>query len=76
MGGQVGFAALDVTNPEPLPPGHRLWSIPNVLISPHSASTVLRENSRITQIFVHNLTCWIETRRTEMKNVLDTRLMY
>jgi phosphoglycerate dehydrogenase-like enzyme len=28
-------AALDVTDPEPLPPGHPLWSAPNVLISPH-----------------------------------------
>ena len=28
-------AALDVTDPEPLPPGHPLWSCPNVLISPH-----------------------------------------
>jgi phosphoglycerate dehydrogenase-like enzyme len=28
-------AALDVTDPEPLPPGHPLWRAPNVLISPH-----------------------------------------
>jgi len=28
-------AALDVTDPEPLPPGHRLWSTPGVLVSPH-----------------------------------------
>jgi phosphoglycerate dehydrogenase-like enzyme len=28
-------AALDVTEPEPLPAGHPLWSIPGVLISPH-----------------------------------------
>ena len=72
----VAFAALDVTNPEPLPPDHPLWSMPNVLISPHSASTVHRENARITQIFIHNLTCWIEGRRGDMRNILDTRLMY
>jgi phosphoglycerate dehydrogenase-like enzyme len=72
----IAFAALDVTDPEPLPPGHKLWSLPNVLISPHSASTVRRENARITQIFLHNLTCWIEGRRQDMKNILDTRLMY
>lgn len=29
-------AALDVTDPEPLPPGHPLWSAPNVLITPHA----------------------------------------
>jgi phosphoglycerate dehydrogenase-like enzyme len=74
--GQLAFAALDVTDPEPLPPGHPLWRMKNVLISPHSASTVRRENARITQIFLHNLTCWIEGRRADMKNVLDTRLMY
>ena len=28
-------AALDVTDPEPLPDGHRLWKSPNLLISPH-----------------------------------------
>ena len=72
----VSFAALDVTDPEPLPPDHPLWTLPNVLISPHSASTVTRENARITNIFSHNLTCWIEGRRQDMRNVLDTRLMY
>jgi phosphoglycerate dehydrogenase-like enzyme len=30
-------AALDVTDPEPLPDGHPLWSLPNVLVSPHVA---------------------------------------
>jgi phosphoglycerate dehydrogenase-like enzyme len=36
-------AALDVTDPEPLPAGHPLWSTPNVLISPHvgGASTAM-----------------------------------
>ncbi|WP_354637886.1 2-hydroxyacid dehydrogenase [Kitasatospora camelliae] len=32
-------AALDVTDPEPLPPGHPLWTAPNTLISPHAAAT-------------------------------------
>jgi phosphoglycerate dehydrogenase-like enzyme len=30
-------AALDVTDPEPLPPGHELWRLPNALITPHVA---------------------------------------
>ncbi|WP_372470817.1 NAD(P)-dependent oxidoreductase [Saccharothrix luteola] len=33
-------AALDVTDPEPLPSGHPLWKCPGVIISPHSARTV------------------------------------
>ena len=38
------LAALDVTDPEPLPPGHTLWSTPGVLITPHvgGASTAFR----------------------------------
>jgi phosphoglycerate dehydrogenase-like enzyme len=34
------LAALDVTDPEPLPPDHPLWSAPNVIITPHVAGTV------------------------------------
>lgn len=37
--GLIGGAALDVTEPEPLPDGHPLWSLPNCLITPHSADT-------------------------------------
>jgi phosphoglycerate dehydrogenase-like enzyme len=37
--GRIGGAALDVTDPEPLPPDHPLWSCPNVLISPHFAGS-------------------------------------
>ncbi len=37
--GSIGGAALDVTDPEPLPDGHRLWSHPRVMITPHIANT-------------------------------------
>ena len=36
--GVIGGAALDVTDPEPLPDGHPLWSEPRALITPHSAN--------------------------------------
>ena len=42
--GRVGGAFLDVTEPEPLPDGHPLWSEPRALITPHVANT--RRNSR------------------------------
>jgi phosphoglycerate dehydrogenase-like enzyme len=34
----IGGAALDVTDPEPLPAGHPLWSLDNCLITPHTAN--------------------------------------
>jgi phosphoglycerate dehydrogenase-like enzyme len=39
-------AALDVTDPEPLPKDHPLWRAPNVLLTPHVAGTVARWESR------------------------------
>ncbi|MCW3475052.1 D-2-hydroxyacid dehydrogenase [Limobrevibacterium gyesilva] len=74
--GHVGFAALDVAAVEPLPPDNPLWDLPNVLISPHSASTVTTENAKITDIFLHNLKCWLDGRAGDMRNVLDKTLMY
>lgn len=37
--GSIGGAALDVTDPEPLPDGHPLWQLPNCIITPHTANT-------------------------------------
>ena len=37
--GKIGGAALDVTDPEPLPTGHPLWSMPNCIITPHVGNT-------------------------------------
>ncbi len=37
--GAIGGAALDVTDPEPLPAGHPLWDLENCLITPHTANT-------------------------------------
>lgn len=37
--GRLGGAALDVTDPEPLPEGHPLWSEPRCIITPHTADT-------------------------------------
>ena len=74
--GRVAFAALDVAAIEPLPASSPLWDMPNVLISPHSASTVHQENGRIADIFCHNLLCYLDGRRGEMRNVLDKARLY
>jgi phosphoglycerate dehydrogenase-like enzyme len=74
--GKIGFAALDVARVEPLAKESPLWDMKNVLISPHSASTVTSENARITGIFRHNLLCWIDGRMDQMRNVLDKTLLY
>jgi phosphoglycerate dehydrogenase-like enzyme len=39
VSGQIAAAALDVTDPEPLPDGHPLWNLSNCLITPHTADT-------------------------------------
>jgi phosphoglycerate dehydrogenase-like enzyme len=74
--GHLGFAALDVATVEPLPQTSPLWTMPQVLISPHSASTVASENAKITDIFCWNLRCWLDGRLDEMRNVFDKRILY
>ena len=38
--GAIGGAALDVTDPEPLPDGHPLWGLENCIVTPHTADTI------------------------------------
>jgi phosphoglycerate dehydrogenase-like enzyme len=72
--GHLGGAALDVFAEEPLSPNSPLWGMPNVLVSPHSASTSDRENRRITDLFCDNLRRFLNGE--PLRNVLNTELMY
>jgi len=53
--GHLGGAALDVAAVEPLPGDSPLWDLPNVFVTAHSASTVDKENARLTDLFCDNL---------------------
>lgn len=55
--GKLAGATIDVTNPEPLPSDHRLWSMPNVLITPHVSGGyhVKATHDKIVQIAAMNI---------------------
>jgi phosphoglycerate dehydrogenase-like enzyme len=56
-------AVLDVFTPEPIPPGHRLWTTPNLVISPHtSADDPATYNANSLDIFLDNLRAWRDNR--------------
>jgi phosphoglycerate dehydrogenase-like enzyme len=53
--GQLAAAYLDVTDPEPLPPEHLLWTAPNCHITPHTAGGHDTEQARLVSHFLENL---------------------
>jgi phosphoglycerate dehydrogenase-like enzyme len=52
---RIAGAALDVFHQEPLPPGHSLWHLPNLFISPHSAGLTPHYDERAASVFAENL---------------------
>lgn len=56
--GRLAGAYLDVFEHEPLDPASPLWNMPNVLVSPHTASHSLGQNEAIFEIFLDNLARW------------------
>jgi phosphoglycerate dehydrogenase-like enzyme len=53
--GCIAGAYLDVATPEPLPPDHPLWKLPNCWITPHTAGGHYDEQERLVQHFRENL---------------------
>jgi phosphoglycerate dehydrogenase-like enzyme len=53
--GLIFAAGLDVTDPEPLPKGHPLWTHPRVVVTPHTAGGSPRRADRIVDTFCENL---------------------
>jgi glyoxylate/hydroxypyruvate reductase len=72
--GQLGGACLDVFETEPLPQSSPLWAMPNVLVSPHSASTVSAENELLTELFIDNLRLWLAGQ--PLRNTFDVTAGY
>jgi phosphoglycerate dehydrogenase-like enzyme len=53
--GLIRGAGLDVTDPEPLPPGHPLWTHPRVVVTPHTAGGSPRRAGRVIDALCENL---------------------
>lgn len=61
--GWIQAAALDVTDPEPLPPEHPLFSLPNCLITPHIGSATRNTRRRMAELACKNLLAGLQGRR-------------
>lgn len=53
--GTIGGAALDVVHPEPLPEGHLLWSLANVIITPHMSGDTQDCPDDLGELFVRRV---------------------
>jgi phosphoglycerate dehydrogenase-like enzyme len=53
--GHLGGAGLDVVDPEPLPTDHKLWTIPSVIITAHTAGATPNYWSRAIEILIDNI---------------------
>jgi phosphoglycerate dehydrogenase-like enzyme len=67
--GEIAGAALDVYEHEPLPSGHSLWTLPNVLLTPHMAGHGPYLDDRRFQIMVDNCRAFAAGR--SLRNVVD-----
>ena len=70
--GHIGGAAVDVTDPEPLPPASRLWDLPNVIITPHVGGQSATRLDDMTNFFCENLRRYFAG--LPLVNLVDKRL--
>lgn len=72
--GHLGAACLDVTDPEPLPADHPLWTTPNVYITPHTSGGRPDYGERADDIFLNNLRLFLDGK--ELDNVVNKEAGY
>ena len=72
--GSIAGAALDVTDPEPLPADHPLWDLDNVILTPHYAGTHPGYVQRASAIFLENLARYVAG--NELVNLVDKHAGY
>lgn len=69
--GRIAGAALDVFEEEPLPPTNPLWSMPNVLVSPHTCGDFAGWEEAVVAVFVENAARF--ARGEPLRNQVDKR---
>jgi glyoxylate reductase len=57
---KIAAAAIDVTDPEPLPANHKLLSLPNLIVVPHIASATVTSRNRMALMAVRNLVAGVQ----------------
>jgi len=72
--GQLGSAYLDVFEHEPLPPSSALWSLANVIVTPHSAGFSAGNEARVSQMFLDNLASWAKEAKNTVLQSKASRL--
>lgn len=71
---RIAGAGLDVTNPEPLPPDHALWTFPNVIVTSHIAGQSPHSWERSTGVFVENVRRYVHGQ--PLLNLVDKQKGY
>jgi D-2-hydroxyacid dehydrogenase (NADP+) len=69
--GRIAGAALDVFRQQPLPPGHPLWRLPNVIITPLVGGMSDVYLDQAYPVVLHNLQAWLSGRPEQMRNVVE-----
>lgn len=72
--GRIGGAALDVTDPEPLPDGHPLWEMGNVIITSHAANTFAMAIPDLRALVKRNVERFASGE--ELEGLVDAKLGY